>query len=125
MDRRSFKRYDSDILLKFFYGSTMFNGNVVNCSENGVCISTHNDFLPCSYQVSLILLITDGLSTVKGKTVRISKVSEFELNIGVEIFDPPFNYLAYLDGLKEKKNSIRFKPDRNNLFVQTPRLLFQ
>ncbi len=124
MERRSFARYDSDLLLKFFYGSTMFSGSVINCSESGLCISTHSECLPLSYSVKMVLLIKNGVSIMAGKTARVSKVSDSEINIGVEIIDPPSNYISYVEGLHVNKNIVDFKPDNNNQYVQFPGFLY-
>lgn len=101
MQRRAYERIPASVILRFYCGDTVCLGKLKNCSENGMCISTKNDFLPCSNTLDLLIPLSYGLSRLTAKICRIKKVSDFNYDIGVNILNPSPDYCNFIANLRQ------------------------
>jgi hypothetical protein len=99
MEKRAFERAEATLPVKYFCENTQYAGTVKNLSENGMFIST-SDFLPCGNTVELLVPLKEKVSKFSARIKRIVKINESKYNIGVELLDPPENYLEFVSILK-------------------------
>ena len=99
MEKRAYKRTNTNLPVKYFCENMIYNGTIENLSENGMYISTTN-FLPCKDQIEMLMPLKEEMSRFKAMIRRIEKVNDVIFNIGVEILHPPDIYIQYVKNLK-------------------------
>jgi hypothetical protein len=75
------------------------SGTVTNLSENGMFINTRELDYTEGSQFDISILLKDKTLTVPAKLVRTEKISGSSEGIGVELQNPPQNYLDFVENL--------------------------
>ena len=100
MERRAFNRIPTYLFVKFFCRDSLSYGIVKNLSENGMyidtgmCLPLESNFeilIPTSNEETLNVLV---------KFKRLVKTAGFYDGIGVELLNPPDNYLEFVARLR-------------------------
>ncbi len=104
MERRVFERINMCLPVKYLCGSRQYSGTVHNISEIGMYISTDN-FLPCQTSLEIIMPVNNEIANFRVEIRRIERINDSKLNIGVELADPPGNYLRFIESLKAAAES--------------------
>ncbi len=104
MNRRAFKRTETHLPVKYFCESSIYTGTIKNISENGMCIFTSN-FLPCSNSLEIHMPLQEEVSQLYVKIRRIEKVNDSELYVGIEVINPPKNYIDFVESLNSSGSS--------------------
>lgn len=99
MQRRAFERIPVDFKIRYFLGDVACNGNVTNLSENGMYIDTAIDF-PFDSNFELVLPYEDEVLQLSAVIRRLVKCEEGYKGMGVELKDPPDNYLRLVKELR-------------------------
>jgi len=99
MQRRAFERISVDFKVRYFCGDTAWNGNVTDLSENGMFIDTTIDF-PFDSNFELVLPINDEVMKISAVIKRMVKDKGVYKGMGVELVDPPENYLQLVNELR-------------------------
>ena len=99
MQRRSFERIPVDFKVRYFCGDTALNGTVTNLSENGMFIDTTIDF-PFDSNFELVLPLEDEVVKISAIIKRVVKNKGAYEGMGVELVNPPDNYLQLVNKLR-------------------------
>jgi hypothetical protein len=99
MQRRAFDRIPVDFKVRYFLGDTACNGTVTNLSENGMYIDTSIDF-PFDSNFELVLPMKDKVMKLSAVIRRVVKSEGAYRGIGVELVEPPDNYLQFVNELR-------------------------
>lgn len=107
MEKRVFDRADAELPVKYYCDRMFYSGTVINLSENGMFISTTN-FLPCLDIIEVLIPLEDEVSMCYARIRRIVKINDYKFNIGIELLNPPSNYLMYVSRLKSADKTQNF-----------------
>jgi hypothetical protein len=99
MERRVYKRIPANLYVRFFYGSLMCTGIVVNYSEDGMCIKTRK-CLPVNSRFDLLIPLIDEVLKIPFKTVRLRRTGDTYKGIGIKVLEQPKNYLKLVRSLR-------------------------
>ena len=99
MQRRAHERIPVDLKVRYFLGDTACNGTVKNLSEKGMYINTVIDF-PFDSNFELILPLNDEVMKISVVIRRVVKSKEGYEGMGVELLEPPDNYLRFVNELR-------------------------
>lgn len=99
MQRRAFKRIPADFKVRYFCGDTACNGIVTDLSENGMFIDTTLDF-PFDSNFELVLPLNDEVIKISALIKRVIKNKGVYEGMGVELVNPPENYLQLVNELR-------------------------
>ncbi|GBE03507.1 PilZ domain protein [bacterium BMS3Abin09] len=99
MQRRIFQRIQVDFKVRYFCGDNAYNGTVTDLSENGMFIDTTIDF-PFDSNFKLVLPLNDEVINVSAIIKRVVKSKGIYNGIGVELENPPENYLQFVNKLR-------------------------
>lgn len=95
-ERRSSERVPVGEEVKICEGNLFFSGTALNISDKGMFIGTKKHF--ALNAISLIVLrIKDRLFKLPARIKRSTLKTGFYDGIGVELIDPPRDYLEFLD----------------------------
>lgn len=81
----------------------LYVGTIENISEKGMYISTGN-FLPCIKTLEVLIPLDKGISMFSVKIRRIDKKDSSHFSMGVEVQDPPDNYMKFVKDLQIVKS---------------------
>jgi len=104
MNRRSFDRIDTSLPVKYVCDDVLYSGTIRNLSENGMFIKTGN-FLPCINWIEIFVPLEEEISSFFARIRRIEKVDDANFTMGIELLDPPYNYLEFVGNLKAAMKS--------------------
>lgn len=99
MQRRAFERIPVEYKVRYFCGDIACIGTVTDLSENGMFIDTTIDF-PFDSNFELLLPLNDEVVKVSAIIKRVVKNRGVYEGMGVELVNPPENYLQFVDELK-------------------------
>ena len=99
MQRRAFERIPVEFKVRYFCGDTPCNGTVTNLSENGMFIDTTIDF-PFDSNFEIVLPLHDEVMKISATIKRVVKSKGAYNGMGVELVNPPENYLQLVNELK-------------------------
>lgn len=99
MQRRAFERIPVEYKVRYFCGDIAYIGTVTDLSENGMFIDTTIDF-PFDSNFELLLPLNDEVVKVSAIIKRVVKNRGVYEGMGVELVNPPENYLQFVDELK-------------------------
>ncbi len=99
MQKRAFERIPVDFKIRYFCGDIACNGTITNLSENGMFIDTTIDF-PFDANFELLLPISDMVIKISAIIKRVVKNKGVYQGMGVELVNPPYNYLQFLNELR-------------------------
>ena len=117
MDRRAFERVPASFRARFLSGNRPDSATVTNFSENGMCIGS-GYCLPCDDTLELLIPLHVEVLRVLVKIRRMEKVDDFNYTLGVELVDPPHEYLEFVMNHRsvfKSLNGFQFN-DRYRLF---------
>jgi hypothetical protein len=99
MQRRAFERIPVDFKVRYFCGDTAWNGTVTNLSENSMFIDTTIDF-PFDTNFELVLPLNDEVMKISAIIKRVVRNNDGYKGMGVELVNPPENYLQLVNDLR-------------------------
>jgi hypothetical protein len=99
MQRRASERILVDFKVRYFCGDTAWNGTVINLSEDGMFIDTTIDF-PFDTNFELVLPLNDEVMKISAIIKRVVKNNDIYKGMGVELANPPENYLQLVSELR-------------------------
>lgn len=80
-------------------GTRVRPGTVTNISEKGMFISAEVTGFSEESQFDISIPLKGEVLRVPGKLVRLSKINGSNNGIGVELLDPPQDYIDFVEGL--------------------------
>ena len=99
MEKRVFERISMNIKARFFSGEFEYAGTITNLSEKGMFISTEVSF-PLKPQLEILIPLKEELLNVPVKIRNFGKSGDTYNGIGVELINPPQNYIEFVDNLR-------------------------
>jgi hypothetical protein len=99
MEKRTCDRIDASLEAKFFCNNFLCTATITNLSEKGMCINT-GMCLPCGTNVKLLIPVKEEILEVPVEVKRAAKREGFYDTMGLELLNPPQNYLAFVDSLR-------------------------
>jgi hypothetical protein len=99
MQKRAYERINTNVRVKFLYGSDLYSGTVTNLSENGMYIQT-NRCLPFDAKFDILFQLKGEVKKFPIKVFRIEKTDGFYNGMGVELIEHPRDYLEFVKKLK-------------------------
>ena len=99
MERRAFERINTSLPVKYTCDDILYAGTIENISEKGMFISTGN-FLPCIKTLEVLIPLEKEISKFAVKIRRIERTDPSHFIMGVEVQDPPDNYIEFVKALK-------------------------
>ncbi len=99
MKKRAVDRIPANLNADFFWSNKVNSGHIVDLSENGFLIKT-NSFPSIKTKFDLNINLKDDVLKIPVKVRRLVMNANNYDAIGVEILDPPKEYLAYVDTLR-------------------------
>jgi hypothetical protein len=101
MQKRTSERKPSNINIKFSCDNVDYTGTVTNLSENGMFIKTRDMCFPFNSTFEIIIPLEEELLNLPVKVSRITKTNDSYDGIGVELLDPPRNYLEFAKSFRK------------------------
>ena len=105
MEKRIFKRIYANIHARYFFDDIMYTGTITNLSENGMFIIINTDLYYFKSRFNVELLIVNGSLDIPVMLSRFVETDGFYHSMGVEVVDPPKQYLEFVTSLKSSHNS--------------------
>ncbi len=99
MQRRTFERIPADIKVRFLSGTSEYFGTITNLSENGMFINAKVSF-PLKPQLEIIFPLKEKILMVPAKIRCFGKSDDMYNGIGIELLNPPQNYLEFINSLR-------------------------
>ncbi len=99
MWRRSFNRIPTDIKVKFFSGTEMCYGTVMNLTEKGMFIRTKVNF-PLQPQLRILMPCKDEFLRLNVWVKSFGGSDSINNGLGVELLNPPQKYLEFVGNLR-------------------------
>ena len=99
MQRRAFERILVNFKVRYFCGDTAWNGTITDLSEIGMFIDTTIDF-PFDSNFELVLPLSDEVMKISAIIKRMVKDKGVYKGMGVELINPPENYLKMVNELR-------------------------
>lgn len=96
IERRSSVRVPVGEDVKICEGNLFFSGTALNISDRGMFIGTKKSF-PLNAISLIVMRIKDRLLKLPAKIKRSTLETGFYDGIGVELIDPPRDYLEFLN----------------------------
>ena len=99
MGIRTVDRIPVLIDVKLNYDKSVYTGTLMNISESGMFIRTNKMPSPLQSQIEISILLNEEVICVSGKLVREENIRGYYNGIGVEVLNPPQNYIDLIDNL--------------------------
>ncbi len=100
MDKRAFKRIPIDLKVRFYCCNKTYTGTITNLTEKGMFISTHELYFPFNSQLEIFIPLKDKGLHIPVNLNRITMSPDSDDGIGVELPNPPQDYLEFVDSLR-------------------------
>jgi hypothetical protein len=97
MEKRAFERIPSNVDVKFYCSDRCYRGTVTDISENGMFISTKEMYLPFESRMNVCIPFRKEVFEVTVDFCRIIISPLFYTCIGLEIHNPPGEYMEFLE----------------------------
>ena len=101
MQKRTSERKPSNINIKFSCDNADYSGTVINLSKNGMFIKTRDMCFPFNSTFEIIIPLEKEVLNLPVKVSRITKTNDTYDGIGVELLDPPRNYLEFVKSFRK------------------------
>jgi hypothetical protein len=98
MEKRAFERIPLNLHINHICDDLLHTGTITNCSEKGMYISTKVIF-PCDPQFEILIPLKKDVLKVFVKITRLEKTGDVYDGMGVELLNPPQNYLDFVNSL--------------------------
>ncbi len=99
MGKRALQRIPMNLHENHICDDMLHTGTVTNCSEKGMFISTNINF-PCDPQFEILNPLKQEVLKVFVKINRLEKTGDVYDGMGVELLNPPQNYLDFVNSLR-------------------------
>jgi hypothetical protein len=99
MGIRTVDRIPVLIDVKINYDKSVYLGTLMNISESGMFIRTNKMPSQLQSQIEISILLNEEVICVSGKLVREENIRGYYNGIGVEVLNPPQNYMDFIDNL--------------------------
>jgi len=99
MKRRVVERVPASINVRLLNGETESLGTVKNLSEKGMFISTELSF-PIEQQLEILFFLKKMVLHLPGNIRSLNKSGEIYNGIGVELINPPQDYIEFVSSLR-------------------------
>jgi hypothetical protein len=99
MGIRTFDRIPVLIDVEINHDKNVCIGTLMNISESGMFIRTNKMPSPLQSQIEISIILNGELIRVSGKLVREENIRGYYNGIGVEVLNPPQNYMDFIDNL--------------------------
>ena len=117
MEKRSFQRESTNQSVRLAWANEISSGTVTNVSGKGMFINT-NMTLPIESELEILFSIKGKIIKLPAKVSRILKKGDVYDRMGVEIINPPKEYLEFLGSLQsELKQDSKIDIQRINKHV--------
>ena len=100
MEKRTHKRIDVDIETRFYCRGILYGGNISNISEQGLFISMEEVCFSSGLPFEVFIENNGKTITIPAYIKRIVMAPDSSNGIGVEISDPPKEYIDYVNSLR-------------------------
>ena len=100
MEKRAFERTPSNVDVIFYCYNRTYQGTVTDISEKGMFISTKEMYLPFESKIKVCIPFKKEVFEVNVDFCRIIISPLFYTGIGVEIRNPPGEYMEFLDSMR-------------------------
>jgi hypothetical protein len=97
--KRAFERITKSIFVKLLRGKSEYPGIIINLSEKGMYISTKGTFL-VKPKLKIVIPLKEENLNLQGKIQSVVKSGKVYNGIGVELLNPPQNYLNFIRNLR-------------------------
>jgi hypothetical protein len=109
-EKRYFQRIPSNLNGFFYCVDTYYSGIVENLSFKGMLISTNKICFPFDLQFDVYIHLTEIILRIPVKISRMILLPDsFDL-LGVEVQNPPKDFIQFVDSLSPVNNSINIYP---------------
>ncbi|MBI5665492.1 MAG: PilZ domain-containing protein [Nitrospirae bacterium] len=117
MKKRAIDRIPANLKAEFFWSDRVNTGHILDLSENGFLIKTDScPLIKAKFDLNIVL--QDDVLKVPVKVRRIVKNDNNYDAIGVEIVNPPKEYLEYVDSLRwERIKGVKTSGQTIKLYV--------
>jgi hypothetical protein len=109
MERRTFERFYVKLHVRFFFDDIMYTGTISNLSGNGMYIKMDMGLYYYKQRFNVQLLLGSGSLDIPVMLSRFVEEEGFYYSMGVELVDPPKQYLDFVASLGSSLNSTRNK----------------
>ena len=99
MKRRVVERVPASINVRLLNSETESSGTVKNLSEKGMFISTELGF-PLAPQLKILFFLEKDVLHLPGNVRSLNKSGEIYNGIGVELINPPQDYIEFVSSLR-------------------------
>lgn len=99
MGIRTFDRIPVLVDVEINYKENVYTGTLMNISESGMFIRTNKIPSPLQSQIEISVPLKGEMIRVSGKLVREENIRGYYNGIGVEVLNPPQNYIDFIDSL--------------------------
>jgi hypothetical protein len=99
MERRACERRSAKVDVQFFCCNRVHSGTVINLSEKGMFITTDEMRFPFDSQLEVLIPFREQILHVPVSLRRIEMSPDSHDGIGVELSDPPQDYVEIINGL--------------------------
>lgn len=100
MERRAYKRLNTNFEATLLYDHQTSLVRVTNCSGNGACIMSISGIFPCTLlDVNLLIPVAKKQIKVSGRIVRVTEIHNSMYTVGIQFVKPPEKYLKFLSEL--------------------------
>ena len=109
-EKRHFQRISSNLYAFFYCTDTYYSGFVENLSFKGMYISTKNIYLPFDLQFEVYIPLQDVILRIPVILNRMIRLPDSFDYLGVEIQNPPKDYLKFVDSPCHVNNLLTCAP---------------
>lgn len=71
----------------------------MNISKNGIFIKTRK-YIPVRMQLNVLIPLIEEVLKLSVEVNRLIKIDDRYNGLGIEIFDPPGNYLEFVENMR-------------------------
>ncbi len=98
--KRIFPRIPSKTKVLFSCCNMEYSGTVTDISKNGMFIKIKEMYFPFDSQFEILIPLKKEVLKIPVKVSRIIKSTVLYDGIGVELINPPQNYVEFVDNLR-------------------------
>ena len=101
LERRTFKRIQSNIPVKFYYGNSVYFGTLTNFSDSSMFVSTNKILFPLHSQCEIFIpSINNESLKISAKVIRLADTDGYYNGMGVHLLNVPKDYLAFQESFR-------------------------
>ena len=104
MKSRAFERVAANIPVRFSCCDVDYTGIMIDVSENGMYISTHEMSFPFDSRLEIIIPLNAKILKVPVEVSRITKAGNVFNGMGLHLPDAPDDYLDFVRQIKSEQH---------------------